>query len=49
MAALRAGSVEEMAVAHEDDGSCCRREAWPDTLRQLLLADVKTLIVEAAP
>jgi hypothetical protein len=32
----RGGQVEHLAVEHEHDGSCCLREAWHDTLRQLL-------------
>ncbi len=25
------GVVQEVAVEHEADGSCCRRESWPRT------------------
>jgi hypothetical protein len=44
MAAKRSATISRYSlvdVAHENDGSCCRRELWPATCRRLLrvLAD----------
>jgi hypothetical protein len=30
------GDVGALAVAHEEDGSCCRREPWAATLSTLV-------------
>jgi hypothetical protein len=32
------GDLREVAVFHEDDGSCCRREQWHETASAIVLA-----------
>jgi hypothetical protein len=39
----RRGTVSEMAVVHEHDNRCCKRESWPRTLAAVLAgADAPT-------
>jgi hypothetical protein len=35
---LTAGKFTEIAVEHEDNGSCCRREPWNATVAAIVLA-----------
>jgi hypothetical protein len=45
---LQRGQVQEMTVAHEDDGACCGREAWPVTFLTITRALKLTTVYVAA-
>jgi hypothetical protein len=43
---LAPGKLQNIAVEHEHDSSCCKKERWPVTLRTILAAlKIKALYV----